>query len=100
MLQTRDLIRIDSEPRREEGDSLCAGRPGFGMNTSYFTDTVCSRSWPAVSYKHGSADICDSLTNTCAANQAAKTLCNRAKDAANAAPPLTGEQDDAFNAIW
>jgi hypothetical protein len=61
------------------------------------------RSWPAVSYNHGSADnigvitqfICDSLTNTCAANQAAKTLCSRAKDAANAAaPPLTGEQAD------
>jgi len=38
--------------------------------------------------------MCDALTNTCAANQAAKDLCTRAKAAANAAKPLTGAQAD------
>jgi hypothetical protein len=38
--------------------------------------------------------MCDALTNTCAANQAAKDLCTRAEVAASAAKPLTGAQAD------
>ncbi|KAI0303720.1 hypothetical protein B0F90DRAFT_1626162 [Multifurca ochricompacta] len=61
-----------------------------------------------ISYNHGSADnigvitqfMCDALTNTCAASQAAKTLCAMAQAAANAATPLTGAQADAFNVVF
>jgi len=58
------------------------------------------------SYNHGSADnigvitqfMCDALTNTCGANQAAVTQCKSAQVAANAAtPPQTGVQADVFN---
>lgn len=38
--------------------------------------------------------MCDALTNTCAANQAAKDLCVRAQDAANTAVSPTGAQAD------
>ena len=40
--------------------------------------------------------MCDALTNTCAANQAAKDLCTRAEAAASAAKPLTGAQADGL----
>ncbi|KJA19472.1 hypothetical protein HYPSUDRAFT_56606 [Hypholoma sublateritium FD-334 SS-4] len=57
------------------------------------------------SYNHGSAQniaiitqfICDTLTNSCKANQDAKTLCASAAAAAVAAPAKTGAQADAFN---
>ncbi|ESK94609.1 hypothetical protein Moror_14333 [Moniliophthora roreri MCA 2997] len=60
------------------------------------------------SYNHGSAQgiaiitrfICDTLTNKCNANQAAKDLCQQASAAADAAPPKTGAQADAFNAVF
>lgn len=45
--------------------------------------------------------MCDQLTNTCRANQAAKDLCAQAQTAAaNAAPAKTGIQADAFNAVF
>lgn len=44
--------------------------------------------------------MCDSLTNICGANQAAKDLCNTARSAASSAPPKTGAQADAFNGIF
>ena len=61
-----------------------------------------AHAYDPVSYNHGSADnigvitqfMCDALTNSCAANQAAKDLCTRAEAAANAATPLTGAQAD------
>lgn len=54
------------------------------------------------SYNHGSADnigvitqfMCDALTNTCKANQDAKTLCTQAQAAASAAKAPTGAQAD------
>jgi len=60
------------------------------------------------SYNHGSADniaiitqfMCDTLTNTCDANQAAKNLCATATTAANDATAKTGAQADAFNAVF
>lgn len=45
--------------------------------------------------------MCDQLTNTCRANQAAKDLCAQAQQAAaGAAPAKTGIQADAFNAVF
>ncbi|KAF5327607.1 hypothetical protein D9619_004807 [Psilocybe cf. subviscida] len=60
------------------------------------------------SFNHGSAQgiaiitrfICDTLTNSCNANQAAKDLCATATNAANAAAAKTGAQADAFNAAF
>ncbi|GLB40387.1 hypothetical protein LshimejAT787_0802580 [Lyophyllum shimeji] len=61
-----------------------------------------------VSYNHGSAQnsgiitqfICDTLTNSCGADQTAKDTCTNAKAAAAAAPAGTGAQADAFNAAF
>jgi hypothetical protein len=45
--------------------------------------------------------MCDQLTNTCRANDAAKALCATAQQAAAAATPAkTGIQADAFNAVF
>jgi len=60
------------------------------------------------SFNHGSAQniaiitqsICDTLTNSCKANQAAKDLCDQAQTAAAAETPKTGAQADAFNAVF
>ncbi|KAF9003972.1 hypothetical protein BDQ17DRAFT_1241729 [Cyathus striatus] len=60
------------------------------------------------SYNHGSAQnigiitkfICDTLTNSCGANQAAKDICQTALTAATAAAAGTGAQADAFNAAF
>ncbi|KAL1743196.1 hypothetical protein HDZ31DRAFT_41504 [Schizophyllum fasciatum] len=60
------------------------------------------------SFDHGSAQaigiiaqfICDTLTNKCQANQAAKDLCTQAQTAANGGTPKTGGQADAFNAVF
>ncbi|KAF9533818.1 hypothetical protein CPB83DRAFT_804757 [Crepidotus variabilis] len=61
-----------------------------------------------VSYAHGSAQniniitqfICDTLTNKCKANQAAKDLCAQAQAAAAAGTPKTGQQADIFNNVF
>jgi hypothetical protein len=60
------------------------------------------------SYDHGSADnidiitqfMCDALTNTCDANEAAKALCAQASTAADTVTAKTGGQADAFNAVF
>jgi len=60
------------------------------------------------SYNHGSAQnidiitqfICDSLVNSCGADQTAKDTCAKAKDAASAAAAKTGAQADAFNSVF
>jgi len=44
--------------------------------------------------------ICDTLTNSCGADQTAKNTCATAKTAADAQPPKTGAQADAFNAAF
>jgi hypothetical protein len=44
--------------------------------------------------------ICDTLTNSCKANQAAKDVCAKARQAAAAAPVSTGAQADAFNGVF
>ncbi len=45
--------------------------------------------------------MCNQLTNTCKANQAAKDLCTQAQTAATAAtPPLTGTQADGSCLNW
>jgi hypothetical protein len=63
-----------------------------------------SRSLTTESYNHGSAQnigiilqfMCDTLTNTCKANDAAKALCAQASTAAEAAqPPKSGNQADS-----
>ncbi|KAF4613479.1 hypothetical protein D9613_007807 [Agrocybe pediades] len=60
------------------------------------------------SFNHGSAQniniitqfICDTLTNSCKANQAAKDLCAQAATAASNAAAKTGAQADAFNKVF
>jgi hypothetical protein len=60
------------------------------------------------SFNHGSAQnidiitqsICDTLTNSCKANQAAKDLCKQAQTAADSKTAKTGAQADAFNAVF
>ncbi|OBZ72196.1 hypothetical protein A0H81_07966 [Grifola frondosa] len=60
------------------------------------------------SYNHGSAQnidvitqfICDSLVNTCGADQTAKNTCATAKAAADTVTAETGGQADAFNAVF
>lgn len=44
--------------------------------------------------------ICDTLTNSCGADQTAKNTCATAKTAADAQPAKTGAQADAFNAAF
>lgn len=44
--------------------------------------------------------ICDTLTNSCKANQTAKDVCAKAQTAALAAASKTGAQADAFNAVF
>jgi hypothetical protein len=44
--------------------------------------------------------ICDTLINSCGANTAAHTLCQTAQAAAAAKPAKTGDQADAFNAVF
>lgn len=44
--------------------------------------------------------ICNTLTNTCGADAAAKATCAQAQTAAAAATALTGAQADAFNAVF
>lgn len=53
-----------------------------------------THAWP------GTGFICDTLTNSCDANDAAKAICGQATAAASAAPPKTGAQADAFNDIF
>ncbi|KAI0049803.1 hypothetical protein FA95DRAFT_803598 [Auriscalpium vulgare] len=60
------------------------------------------------SFNHGSADnidiitkfICDTLTNSCGADQAAKDACTQAEAAADTQTAKTGAQADAFNAVF
>ncbi|KAF9065587.1 hypothetical protein BDP27DRAFT_49891 [Rhodocollybia butyracea] len=60
------------------------------------------------SYNHGSADniavitqfMCNTLTNTCNADATAKETCATATSAAAAALSGTGQQADAFNAVF
>ncbi|KAI0775307.1 hypothetical protein BD413DRAFT_491809 [Trametes elegans] len=60
------------------------------------------------SFNHGSAQaigiisqfICDTLTNSCGADQTAKDTCASAITAANGATAKTGAQADAFNAVF
>lgn len=44
--------------------------------------------------------ICDTLTNTCGADQLAKNTCAKAKAAADTATKGTGAQADKFNAVF
>ena len=44
--------------------------------------------------------MCDQLVNTCKADSTALSTCARAKSAAGGAPPKTGKQADAFNAVF
>jgi uncharacterized protein with GYD domain len=44
--------------------------------------------------------ICDTLTNSCGADQTAKDTCAKAKTAADSKPAKTGGQADAFNAVF
>ncbi len=63
---------------------------------------------PSASYNHGSAQnidiitqfVCDSLVNTCGADQTAKDTCVQAKAAADTVTAKTGGQADAFNAVF
>lgn len=60
------------------------------------------------SYNHGSAQnidiiskfICDTLVNSCGADQTARTTCGSAQAAADQQPAKTGAQADAFNAVF
>lgn len=60
------------------------------------------------SFNHGSAQafgiisqfMCDTLVNSCGADQTAKDTCAKAKAAADAAEAKTGAQADAFNAAF
>jgi hypothetical protein len=93
---------------------LITGRRPPLSRTTRVRDTilcydVCSRSWTTASYNHGSAQniniitqfMCDALTNTCKANQAAKDLCAQAETAADSAtPPKTGTQADGSCLDW
>ena len=44
--------------------------------------------------------MCDTLTNTCDADQTAKNTCATATAAADTKTPKTGAQADAFNAVF
>lgn len=44
--------------------------------------------------------ICDTLTNSCGADQTAKNTCAQGSSAASAASPGTGAQADAFNSAF
>lgn len=60
------------------------------------------------SFNHGSAQnidiitqfICDTLTNSCKADQTAKDTCQKARAAADTVTAKTGGQADAFNAVF
>ena len=44
--------------------------------------------------------VCDTLTNSCGADQTAKNTCAKGQAAASAAAKGTGAQADAFNAVF
>jgi hypothetical protein len=60
------------------------------------------------SYNHGSAQnidiiskfMCDTLVNSCGADQTARTTCASALAAADQQAPKTGAQADAFNIVF
>lgn len=60
------------------------------------------------SFNHGSAQnidiitqfICDTLVNSCGADQTAQSTCSQAKAAADTQTAKTGAQADAFNAVF
>jgi len=60
------------------------------------------------SYNHGSAQnidiitqfMCDTLVNSCGADQTAQTICANAKAAADTVTAETGGQADKFNAVF
>lgn len=60
------------------------------------------------SYNHGSAQnidiiskfMCDTLVNSCGADQTARTTCASALAAADKQAPKTGAQADAFNVVF
>jgi hypothetical protein len=60
------------------------------------------------SYPHGSAQnidiiaqfMCDNLVNSCGADQTARTTCATAQQAADKQAPKTGNQADAYNAVF
>jgi len=70
--------------------------------------TLMLLTWDAVSYNHGSAQnfdiigqfVCDQLVNKCGADATARATCAQARTIAGNAPPKTGKQADAFNAVF
>ncbi|KZT03195.1 uncharacterized protein LAESUDRAFT_716378 [Laetiporus sulphureus 93-53] len=59
-----------------------------------------SSQWSAQNVAIITQFMCDALTNTCGANELAKTTCPSAAAAASSAPSGSGAQADAFNAVF
>ena len=91
-----------TEGKRRASNPLTKVRARFPLSPSHHSSRAPE------SFDHGSAQnigiitqfICDTLTNKCKANAAAKATCTKAQAAAAAAPPKTGADADAFNAVF
>ncbi|PPQ67480.1 hypothetical protein CVT25_006021, partial [Psilocybe cyanescens] len=74
---------------------------GSAQNIAIITRGFFLATTISVRFSFPSAEfICDTLTNTCKANQAAKDVCAQAQTTALAAASNTGAQADAFNAAF
>jgi hypothetical protein len=75
------------------------------LSPKFYRIDVCP---PLASYNHGSAQnidiisqfICDTLVNSCGADQTSRTTCASARAAADQQASKTGAQADAFNAVF
>jgi len=110
-------VKISSAPVSTASSTASSGIGNFGKCTvpqiefGVGFDGRTETSFEPVdktSYNHGSAQniaiitefICNTLTNTCGADQTAKNTCATASSAAAAVTPGIGAQADAFNAVF
>jgi hypothetical protein len=87
---------------------LASNLPTRVRAVHHFVEPFITYHRPSGSYNHGSAQnidiiskfICDTLVNSCGADQTARTTCGSAAAAADQRTSKTGEQADAFNAFF
>jgi len=106
---TDDVSAVSSDSASQIGNfgSCTIPQIEFGVGFDGRTETAFQPTNQA-DYNHGSADnigvitqfMCNNLVNTCGADATAKATCATATTAAAAALAPTGQQADAFNAVF
>lgn len=106
---TDDVSAVSTDSASQIGNfgSCTIPQIEFGVGFDGRTETAFQPTNQA-DYNHGSADnigvitqfMCNNLVNTCGADATAKATCATATTAAAAALAPTGQQADAFNAVF